>query len=133
MNRLAKTLTGVASASLLALGPAAPAQTLSQGGRFWFATSSKSTVNGAAKRVGTIRNTATLEARGVNASIGIPWAVSVTGDKNTKSISWTNNNAWISDLDGSATYGGLTISVHANSAAFALHDGVKRYVDVWSW
>jgi hypothetical protein len=103
------------------------------GGSFDFVTSSKTTKSGAKYKVATIKNTATVEARGVNPSVGIPGGVGVSGDKNTKSISWTNNNAWISDLSGTASYSGLTASLHVNSAAFAFHNGVKKYVDVWSW
>jgi len=103
------------------------------GGSFDFVTSSKTTKSGAKYKVATIKNTATVEARGINPSVGIPGGVGVTGDKNTKSISWTNNNAWISDLSGTASYSGLTASLHVNSAAFAFHNGVKKYVDVWSW
>jgi len=108
-------------------------QSVLSGGRADFATSSKATVNGSAKAVATIKNTATIEARGVNASISVPGGVSVGGSASAKSLSWTNNNAWISDLGGTASYSGLTVSVHANSAAFAVHQGVKNYVDVWSW
>ena len=103
------------------------------GGTFDFVTSSKTTKSGAKFKVATIKNTATVEARGVNPSVGIPGGVGVTGDRNTKSISWTNNNAWISDLSGKASYSGLTASLHVNSAAFAFHNGVKKYIDVWSW
>jgi hypothetical protein len=103
------------------------------GGSFDFVTSSKTTKAGSKFKVATIKNTATVEARGINPSVGIPGGVGVTGDKNTKSISWTNNNAWISDLSGTASYSGLTASLHVNSAAFAFHSGVKKYVDVWSW
>lgn len=57
----------------------------------------------------------------------------VSGDKNTKSVSWTNNKEWLSDLSGRATYGGFTTSVHVTSSTFALHNGSKKSVDVWSW
>ena len=103
------------------------------GGSFDFVTSSKTTKSGAKYKVATIKNTATVEARGINPSVSLPKGVSVGGQSNAKAISWTNNNAWISDLSGRATYTGLTVSLHVNSAAYAFHSGVKKYVDVWSW
>jgi len=106
---------------------------VTSGGKVDFVTSSKTTKAGARFNVSTIKNTATVEARGINPSVSLPKGVSVGGAANAKSISWTNNTAWISDLSGRATYTGLTVSLHVNSAAYAFHSGVKKYVDVWSW
>lgn len=106
---------------------------ITRGGKVDFVTSSKTTKGGARFNVSTIKNTATVEARGINPSVSLPKGVSVGGASNAKAISWTNNNAWISDLSGRATYTGLTVSLHVNSAAYAFHSGVKKYVDVWSW
>ena len=106
---------------------------ITRGGKVDFVTSSKTTKGGARFNVSTIKNTATVEARGINASVSLPKGVSVGGSSSAKAISWTNNNAWISDLSGRASYSGLTVSLHVNSAAYAFHSGVKKYVDVWSW
>ncbi|MGV8885933.1 MAG: hypothetical protein ACOH1T_10170 [Microbacteriaceae bacterium] len=106
---------------------------ITKNGKVDFVTSSKTTKAGARFNVSTIKNTATVEARGINPSVSLPKGVSVGGASNSKSISWTNNKAWIADLSGRATYTGLTISLHVNSAAYAFHSGVKKYVDVWSW
>ena len=100
---------------------------------FNFATSSKTRVGTSRYTVSTIRNTATIEARGVAPTISIPAGISASGDTNTKSLSWTNNRSWIADISGRASYGGLTTTIHVNSAAFAYHRGVKNYVDIWSW
>ena len=102
------------------------------GGKVDFATSSKTTLNGNVAYSSTIKNTATVEARGISASISLS-GPNVTGSKSSKSISWTNNNSWISDLSGRASYGGVTFSVHVNSAAFTVYKGSVKYVDVWSW
>ncbi|TXK18817.1 hypothetical protein [Homoserinibacter sp. GY 40078] len=150
-------LAGAIAAIVLAAGAAVPAQAFSgsrtvtlpgtsiklqanawspnilSGGRIDFATSSKTTLNGKSKNVEQIRNTATIEARGINPSVSLPKGVGGSGTASSKSIAWTNKNSWISDLSGTASYSGLTISVHVNSSAFALHQGVKKYVDVWSW
>lgn len=106
---------------------------ITRGGKVDFVTSSKATKGGVKFNVSTIKNTATVEARGINASVSLPKGVSVGGSSSAKAISWTNNNAWISDLSGRASYSGLTVSLHVNSAAYAFHSGVKKYVDVWSW
>lgn len=55
------------------------------------------------------------------------------GSNATKSLSWTNSNAWISDISGRASFSGAVATFKVNSAAFGLDRGVKAYVDVWSW
>lgn len=103
------------------------------GGRFSWATSAKATERGARKKVQTIKNTATLRAEGINVTVSNSGVSGGTGLSSSTSLSWTNKNSWISDLSGKGGYTGLVYRVTVNSAAFAVHQGVKRSVDVWSW
>lgn len=103
------------------------------GGRFNWATSSKTTERGARKKVQSIKNTATLRAEGINVTVSNAGVSGGTGFSSSTSLSWTNKNSWISDLSGKGGYTGLIYRVTVNSAAFAVHRGVKRSVDVWSW
>ena len=103
------------------------------GGRFGWATSSKTTQNGACKDVQSIKNTATLKAEGINVTVSNSGVSGSTGMSSSVSLSWTNKNSWISDLSGRGGYTGLVTRVTVNSAAFAVHQGVKKSVDVWSW
>ena len=103
------------------------------GGRFDWATSSKATVNGGRKAIQSIKNTATLRAEGINVTVSNSGASGGTGLSSSTSLSWTNTNSWISDLSGRGGYTGLVYRVTVNSAAFGVHQGVKKSVDVWSW
>jgi len=106
---------------------------LISGGRFDWATSSKATQAGARKAIQSIKNTATLRAEGINVTVSNAGASGGTGLSSSTSLSWTNTNSWISDLSGRGGYTGLTYRVTVNSAAFGVHQGVKKSVDVWSW
>lgn len=107
-------------------------QSISRGGFDW-ATSSKATQGGSSRSVDRIKNTAKLEVRGVNVSISTGGISGTGGVVASATLDWTNYNSWISDLSGYADATGLTVSYHANSAAFAFHDGVKVSVSAWSW
>lgn len=103
------------------------------GGRFDWATSSKARQGGARKAIQSIKNTATLRAEGINVTVSNSGASGGTGLSSSTSLSWTNTNSWISDLSGRGGYTGLVYRVTVNSAAFGVHQGVKKSVDVWSW
>jgi hypothetical protein len=61
-----------------------------------------------------IKNTASFRANGVGASI---WGASLSGNGTDMSASWTNTNAWISDLAGNVCANWLTWYVSAASTA----------------
>jgi len=94
---------------------------------FWqnhsFAVSAKLyTKSGATTKATTIKTTWSFSATGVGLSIsGVSGA---TGGGNF-SGSWTNSNAWISDMSGSFKIGGAPLYSNFNNTAFALKSGVK--------
>lgn len=100
---------------------------------FYWATSSKTTVNGYARYVSTIKNTPTLRAEGVMVSISNGGVSGSTGVVSEVTLSWTNNNAWISDLSGRTSWTGVLWRFTVYSFAFAFTSGVKNTVGVWSW
>lgn len=107
--------------------------TVISGGRFDWSTSAKATEGGTRKPIQSIKNTATLRAEGLNVTVSNNGISGGTGLSSSTSLSWTNSNSWISDLSGRGGYSGLVYKVTVNSAAFGVHQGVKRSVDVWSW
>lgn len=108
-------------------------QSISTDRRFDWVTSSKTYLGSATKKVNTIKNTATLRAEGINVSVSNGGVSGGAGVSSQVSLSWTNNNAWISDLSGRSGYTGILWRFTVNSAAFATYNGVKKSVDVWSW
>lgn len=96
-----------------------------------WATSTKVTKNGARYNVSQVKNTATLNAYGIGASVG---PISASGGSGSSvSGSWTNYNTWISDLSGTAKPNWLTWGMNACSTASAVTRGVKAVPSVCSW
>lgn len=108
-------------------------QSIISGGNFNWTTSSTTTVNGANKRVQSIKNTATVEVIGINVTVSAGGVSGGAGVTSSSTLKWTNTNAWISDLGGRAGYTGILVKAHVNSSAFAVHAGVKNSVSAWSW
>lgn len=96
-----------------------------------WSTSTKVTKNGARYNVSQVKNTATLNAFGIGASVG---PISASGGSGSSvSGSWTNYNTWISDLSGTAKPNWLTWGMNACSSGFALKQGVKALPSACSW
>ena len=96
-----------------------------------WATSTKVTKNGVRYNVSQVKNTATLNAYGIGASVG---PISAGGGSGSSvSGSWTNYNTWISDLAGNASPNWLTWGMNACSSGFALTQGVKAFPSACSW
>lgn len=96
-----------------------------------WSTSTKVTKNGARYNVSQVKNTATLNAYGIGASVG---PISAGGGSGSSvSGSWTNYNTWISDLSGTAKPNWLTWGMNACSTGFALTQGVKANPSACSW
>lgn len=96
-----------------------------------WSTSTKVTKNGARYNVSQVKNTATLNAYGIGASVG---PISAGGGSGSSvSGSWTNYNTWISDLSGTARPNWLTWGMNACSSGFALTQGVKALPSACSW
>ena len=108
-------------------------QSISSNRKFDWMTSSKTTLDGKAIKVDTIKNTATVRVTGVAVSVsggGVSGSGAVQAEYK---LSWTNNKASISDLSGRSTVTGVVLKFSANSLAFATYKGVKNSVDIWSW
>ncbi len=96
-----------------------------------WSTSTKVTKNGSRYNVSQVKNTATLNAYGIGASVG---PISAGGGSGSSvSGSWTNYNTWISDLSGTAKPNWLTWGMNACSTGFALTQGVKANPSACSW
>lgn len=73
------------------------------------------------------------DSTGISVSISNGGVSGGTGGSSTVTLHWTNTNQPISDLSGRAGYTGVLWRFAVGSDAFAVHDGVKRSVSVWSW
>ncbi|GAB3078173.1 hypothetical protein GCM10027053_48160 [Intrasporangium mesophilum] len=89
-----------------------------------FATSSKALKNGSAYKVYTITNAATISAHGIAVSISTSPSGSIV-DSDTRRISWTNYNTWISDISGIADPSWNTLWMSTCSDAWVYTLGVK--------
>jgi hypothetical protein len=89
-----------------------------------FATSSKALKNGSAYKVSTIKNVATISAHGIAVSISTSPSGSIV-DSDTRRLSWTNYNTWISDLSGVADPSWNTLWMSTCSDAWVYTLGVK--------
>lgn len=99
-----------------------------------WSTSTKVTKSGKKAKASTVRNTVTLHAYGIGAGISAPgFSASTSVGSGSNSASWTNYNAWISDLAGTAKPNLLTWGMSACSAGFALYKGVKKNPSACSW
>ncbi|AZQ35874.1 hypothetical protein EJ357_22270 [Streptomyces cyaneochromogenes] len=92
-----------------------------------FKTSTKALKGSAKYKVSKITNTATVKANGWQATLSLsPSGTQVS--ENTRQVSWTNKNTWISDISGIADPGGsLNTSVTTCSDGGAFTAGVKAF------
>ncbi|MGR8009307.1 hypothetical protein [Streptomyces hypolithicus] len=92
-----------------------------------FKTSTKTKRGSSRYNVTKITNVATVKANGWQATISLaPSGTRVS--ENTRQVSWTNRNTWISDISGIADPGGsFNTSITTCSDGGAFKSGVKAF------
>lgn len=102
-----------------------------------FKASAKTYRDGERFPVSMIKNVATAKTHGIKASVSISGGTGKGGtvgltaegtDKNSKTLTWVNNNSYISDVAGTADCGMFSTYFSLTSEGWFEHKGAKGYV-----